>query len=139
MENKTLVETRAVTGEGGLGSYSGRPIKGDSTSEQGPTNQLSTTTQNRAFQHFSYVSTSSSTVLSRYLVQLHVFPYKHLLLQAFSFQYFIFILFDRPKTRCVKCTPICASARVAPSNIVYQWYGYRSTRTGVLTTNIFAS
>ena len=26
---------------------------------------------------------------------------------------------DRPKTRCVKCMPICASARVAPSNIVY--------------------
>ena len=44
--------------------------------------------------------------------------------------------FDRPKTRCAKCTPMCASARVAPSNIVYQWYGYRSTRTGVLTTKI---
>ena len=26
---------------------------------------------------------------------------------------------DRPKTRCVKCMPMCASARVAPSNIVY--------------------
>ena len=26
---------------------------------------------------------------------------------------------DRPKTRCVKCVPKCASARVAPSNIVY--------------------
>ena len=25
---------------------------------------------------------------------------------------------DRPKTRCVKCMPMCASARVAPSNIV---------------------
>ena len=46
---------------------------------------------------------------------------------------------DRMKTRCVKCTPICASARVAPSNIVYQWYGYRSTRTGVLNTKIFTS
>ena len=29
------------------------------------------------------------------------------------------LLSDRPKTRCVKCTPMCASARVAPSNIVY--------------------
>ena len=26
---------------------------------------------------------------------------------------------DMPKTRCVKCVPKCASARVAPSNIVY--------------------
>ena len=26
---------------------------------------------------------------------------------------------DRSKTRCVKCVPKCASARVAPSNIVY--------------------
>ena len=26
---------------------------------------------------------------------------------------------DRPKTWCVKCMPMCASARVAPSNIVY--------------------
>ena len=43
---------------------------------------------------------------------------------------------DRPKTRCVKCTPMCASARVAPSNIVYSWYGYRSTGTGVLTTKV---
>ena len=43
---------------------------------------------------------------------------------------------DRPKTRCVKCTPMCASARVAPSNIMYQWYGYRSTGTGVLTTKV---
>ena len=43
---------------------------------------------------------------------------------------------DRPKTRCVKCTPMCASARVAPSNIVYTWYGYRSTGTGVLTTEV---
>ena len=31
---------------------------------------------------------------------------------------------DRLKTWCVKCAPMCASARVAPSNIVYQWYGY---------------
>ena len=46
---------------------------------------------------------------------------------------------DRPKTWCVKCTPMCASARVAPSNTVYQWFGYRSTGTGVLTTKIFAS
>ena len=30
-----------------------------------------------------------------------------------------FSVFDRPKTRCVKCVPKCASARVAPSNIVY--------------------
>ena len=43
---------------------------------------------------------------------------------------------DRPKTRCIKCTPMCASARVAPSNIVYSWYGYRSTGTGVLTTKV---
>ena len=43
---------------------------------------------------------------------------------------------DRPKTRCVKCTPMCASARVAPSNIAYQRYGYRSTGTGVLTTKV---
>ena len=27
--------------------------------------------------------------------------------------------FDRPKTRCVKCVPKCASVRVASSNIVY--------------------
>ena len=26
---------------------------------------------------------------------------------------------DRPKTRCIKCVPKCASVRVAPSNIVY--------------------
>ena len=26
---------------------------------------------------------------------------------------------DKPNTRCVKCMPMCASARVAPSNIVY--------------------
>ena len=26
---------------------------------------------------------------------------------------------DRPKTRCVKCVPKCASVRVASSNIVY--------------------
>ena len=45
--------------------------------------------------------------------------------------------FDRPKTWCVKYTPMCASARVAPSNIVYQWYGYRSTGIGVLNTKIF--
>ena len=43
---------------------------------------------------------------------------------------------DRPKTRCVKYVPKCASARVAPSNIVYTWYGYRSTGTGVLTTEV---
>ena len=43
---------------------------------------------------------------------------------------------DRPKTWCVKCTPMCASARVAPSSIVYQWYGYRSMGIGVLTTEI---
>ena len=43
---------------------------------------------------------------------------------------------DRPKTRCIKCTPMCASARVAPSNIVYSWYKYRSTGTGVLTTKV---
>ena len=33
--------------------------------------------------------------------------------------FFLFSLTDRPKTRCVKCVPKCASARVAPSNIVY--------------------
>ena len=43
---------------------------------------------------------------------------------------------DRLKTWCVKCTPMCASARVAPSNIVYQWYGYRSTGIDVLNTEI---
>ena len=43
---------------------------------------------------------------------------------------------DRPKTCCVKYTPMDASARVAPSNIVYQWYEYRSTGTGVLNTKI---
>ena len=43
---------------------------------------------------------------------------------------------DRPKTRCVKCTPMCASARVAPSNIMYSWCGYRSTGTGVLTIEV---
>ena len=43
---------------------------------------------------------------------------------------------DRPKTRCVKYVPKCASVRVAPSNIVYLSYGYRSTGTGVLTTEV---
>ena len=43
---------------------------------------------------------------------------------------------DRRKTRCIKYTPICASARVAPSSIVYSWYRYRSTGTGVLTTKV---
>ena len=46
---------------------------------------------------------------------------------------------DRPKTWCVKSTPMCASARVAPSNIMYQWYGYRYTGIDVLTTEIFFS
>ena len=46
------------------------------------------------------------------------------------------IVADRPKAWCVKCTPMFASARVAPSNIVYQWYGYRSTGIGVLNTEI---
>ena len=41
-----------------------------------------------------------------------------------------------PKTWCVKYTPMCSSARVAPSNIVYQWYGYRSTGTCLLNTKI---
>ena len=43
---------------------------------------------------------------------------------------------DRHKARCVKCVPKRASARVAPSNIVYLSYGYRSTGKGVLTTEI---
>ena len=43
------------------------------------------------------------------------------------------IAYDRLKTWCEKCAPMCASARVAPSNIVYQWYGYRSTGIDVLT------
>ena len=43
---------------------------------------------------------------------------------------------DRPKTRCVKYVPKCASARIAPSNVVYTWYGYRSKGTGVLTTEV---
>ena len=34
------------------------------------------------------------------------------------------------------CTPMCASARVAPSNIVYLWYAYRSTGISVLNTEI---
>ena len=34
------------------------------------------------------------------------------------------------------CTPMCASVRVAPSNIVYLWYGYRSTGISVLNTEI---
>ena len=47
---------------------------------------------------------------------------------------------DRPKTWCEKCTPMCASARVAPSNIVYLWYRYRSTGIDVLTTeNCFSN
>ena len=46
------------------------------------------------------------------------------------------ITIDRLKTRCVKCVPKCASARVSPSNIVYLSYGYRSTGTGVLTTEV---
>ena len=43
---------------------------------------------------------------------------------------------DRPKTRCVKYVPKYASARVAPSNIVYLKYGYRSTGKGELTTEV---
>ena len=43
---------------------------------------------------------------------------------------------DRPKTRCVKYVPKCASARVAPSNIVYLKYGYRSTGKGELATEV---
>ena len=46
---------------------------------------------------------------------------------------------DKPKMWCVKCTPMCASAHVSPSNIVYQWYGYRSTGIDVLTTEICVS
>ena len=34
------------------------------------------------------------------------------------------------------CTPMCTSARVALSNIVYLWYGYRSTGISVLNTEI---
>ena len=34
------------------------------------------------------------------------------------------------------CTPMCASARVASSNIVYLEYEYRSTGTRVLNTEI---
>ena len=34
------------------------------------------------------------------------------------------------------CTPMCASTRVASSNIVYLGYGYRSTGTSVLNTEI---
>ena len=34
------------------------------------------------------------------------------------------------------CMPMCASARVASSNIVYLGYGYRSTRISVLNTEI---
>ena len=30
------------------------------------------------------------------------------------------------------CMPMCVSACVAPSNIVYLWYGYRSTGIGVV-------
>ena len=30
-----------------------------------------------------------------------------------------FDVIDRPKGRCVKCVPKCASVRVASSNIVY--------------------
>ena len=43
---------------------------------------------------------------------------------------------DRPKTWYVKYTPMCASARFAPSNIVYQRYGYRSTGIGELNTKM---
>ena len=31
----------------------------------------------------------------------------------------LFHVGDKPKTRCVKCVPKCASVHVAPSNIVY--------------------
>ena len=34
------------------------------------------------------------------------------------------------------CTPMCASVRVALSNIVYLWYGYRSTGISVLNIEI---
>ena len=43
---------------------------------------------------------------------------------------------ENPKTRCVKFVPKCASARVAPSNIVYLKYGYRSTGKGELITEV---
>ena len=45
-------------------------------------------------------------------------------------------MIDRRKTWCIKYTPIRASARIAPSSIVYSWYRYRSTGTGVLTTKV---
>ena len=34
------------------------------------------------------------------------------------------------------CTPMCPSARVTSSNIVFLEYGYRSTGTSVLKTEI---
>ena len=34
------------------------------------------------------------------------------------------------------CTPMCESACVAPSNIVYLWYRYRSTGISVVNTEI---
>ena len=56
--------------------------------------------------------------------------------QAFAEAVGITAAADRPKTRCVKYVPKCASARVAPSNIVYLKYGYRSTGKGELTTEV---
>ena len=37
---------------------------------------------------------------------------------------------------CKMCTPMCASARVASSNIVYLGYDYRSTGRSALNTEI---
>ena len=42
---------------------------------------------------------------------------------------------DRPKTRCVKCVPKCASARVASSNIVYLSTDIDPRRIGLLSTD----
>ena len=74
-----------------------------------------------------------------YLVSIDLLAKNHIFFSLFSINDFrgledISQKLDRLKTWCEKCTPMCASARVAPSNIVYQWYGYRSTRIDVLTT-----
>ena len=89
-------------------------------------------------------------LLIDHLLQTSLFPFQHYvqrrgailealyqISEGFWFSPFELVMTaDRPKTRCVKCVPKCTSARVAPSNIVYLSYGYRSTGKGVLTIKV---
>ena len=94
-----------------------------------------------AFMHFYHMFLACSIYSFRYVYHIFIsynliFISCHLLVTS----YILLTYIDRPKTWYEKCTPMCASARVAPSNIVYLWYGYRSTGIDVLTTeNCFSN